>query len=64
MLAVPNGLQVLDTFPIIPELSAKGNAGIPFVLANPEHPVSVRMAGLGRQLVILLTQKFNTWSVH
>lgn len=64
MLAVPNGLQVLDTFPIIPEISARGNEGIPFVLANPEHPVSTRMAGLGSQLVILLTQKFNTWSVH
>lgn len=63
-LAAPNGLHVLEKFPIIPDISAKGNAGIPFVLANPEHPISERMAELGRKLIVLLEQKVNTWHVH
>ncbi|GJM73150.1 hypothetical protein HMSSN036_53660 [Paenibacillus macerans] len=63
-LASPNRLYLLDKFPIIPEISVKGNDGIPFVFAYPNHPVSEQMTRLGRRLLPLLQQKLDTWQVY
>ncbi|TKJ93368.1 hypothetical protein PaeCFBP13512_02925 [Paenibacillus sp. CFBP13512] len=63
-LADPNKLDILDKLPIIPGISTKNNAGIPFVLAYPDHPLSKRMAEFGNELLSLLMKKISTWRVN
>ncbi|HVA76391.1 MAG TPA: Mrp/NBP35 family ATP-binding protein [Candidatus Binataceae bacterium] len=50
-IAAQEGIGVLGRIPIYPELRGAGDAGMPLVIKNPEHPASRAFFELARRVV-------------
>ncbi|MBA4493464.1 P-loop NTPase [Paenactinomyces guangxiensis] len=55
--AQPNQLPLLNSIPILPEISTGNNKGIPFILEAPEHPISMKFKVLASELLTSFTSK-------
>ena len=50
-LAAAAGVPVLGRIPLVPEVRAGGDAGVPIVAAHPDHPVSRAFLDIARQVL-------------
>lgn len=48
------GIQLLGTIPVVAELRASMDHGIPLVVAQPQHPISQTFADVARQVSVVL----------
>lgn len=62
-LAQPNGLTLLESMPMLPDISKTGNCGIPIVVSNPDHPVTTQFSNLATSIFSSFDRKGSTWQV-